>query len=103
LAGVLLINFLISHRTVGWTKPYRRGWQALAGRMTGLLAEMVGNIATVRSFGGEPAVKARYDDTQAQWRVTRGMLHTIEWRSTLALNATNALGVFGAVGLAAFG
>jgi len=32
----------------------------LAGRMTGLLAEMIGNIATVRSFGGEPAVKERY-------------------------------------------
>jgi ABC-type multidrug transport system fused ATPase/permease subunit len=103
LAGVLLINFVISYRTVGWTKPYRRGWQALAGRMTGLLAEMVGNIATVRSFGGEPAVKQRYDSTQAEWRVTRGMLHTIEWRSTQALNVTNALGVFSSVGLAAYG
>jgi ABC-type multidrug transport system fused ATPase/permease subunit len=103
LAGVLGLNFYISHRTVGWTKPYRRGWQALAGRMTGLLAEMVGNIATVRSFGGEPAVKERYDSTQAKWRVTRGMLHTIEWRSALALNVTNALGVFAAVGLAAWG
>jgi ABC-type multidrug transport system fused ATPase/permease subunit len=103
LAVVLTFNFFISHRTVGWTKPYRRGWQALAGKMTGLLAEMVGNIATVRSFGGEPAVKERYDSTQAKWRVTRGMLHTIEWRSTLALNVTNALGVFGAVALAAWG
>jgi ABC-type multidrug transport system fused ATPase/permease subunit len=103
LAVVLLINFTVSHRTVGWTKPYRRGWQALAGRMTGLLAEMVGNIATVRSFGGEPAVKERYDSTQAEWRVTRGMLHTIEWRSTLVLNITNALGVFAAVGLASWG
>lgn len=100
---VLAINFSISHRTVGWTRPYRRGWQALAGRMTGLLAEMVGNIATVRSFGGEPAVKARYDSTQAEWRVTRGMLHTIEWRSTQALNVTNAIGVFSAVGLVAYG
>jgi ABC-type multidrug transport system fused ATPase/permease subunit len=103
LAVVLLVNFTVSRRTVGWTKPYRRGWQALAGRMTGLLAEMVGNIATVRSFGGEPAVKERYDSTQAEWRVTRGMLHTIEWRSTLALNITNAVGVFSAVGLASFG
>jgi ABC-type multidrug transport system fused ATPase/permease subunit len=103
LAVVLLVNFTVSHRTVGWTKPYRRGWQALAGRMTGLLAEMVGNIATVRSFGGEPAVKERYDSTQAEWRVTRGMLHTIEWRSTLVLNITNAVGVFAAVGLASWG
>lgn len=103
MTGVLALNFLISYRTVGWTKPYRRGWQALAGRMTGLLAEMIGNIATVRSFGGEPAVKERYDSTQAQWRVTRGMLHTVEWRSTLALNIINALGVFAAVSCAVWG
>lgn len=103
LALVLAVNFAVSHRTVKWTKPYRRGWQALAGRMTGLLAEMVGNIATVRSFGGEAAVKERYDKTQAEWRVTRGRLHTLEWRSTLVLNITNALGVFAAVSLASFG
>jgi ABC-type multidrug transport system fused ATPase/permease subunit len=103
MGAVLSFNFLISYRTVGWTKPYRRGWQALAGRMTGLLAEMVGNIATVRSFGGEPAVKERYDNTQAKWRVTRGMLHTVEWRSTLALNVINAIGVFASVSLAAWG
>jgi ABC-type multidrug transport system fused ATPase/permease subunit len=103
LAGVLAFNFVISHRTVGWTKPYRRGWQALAGRMTGLLAEMIGNIATVRSFGGEPAVKQRYDRTQAEWKVTRDGLHRVEWRSALALNVANALGVFAAVSLAARG
>jgi len=103
LACVLAFNFVISHRTVGWTKPYRRGWQALAGRMTGLLAEMVSNIATVRSFGGEPAVKQLYDSTQAQWKVTRDGLHRIEWRSALALNIANALGVFAAVALAARG
>src|SRR6187549_986235 len=34
MGAVLSFNFLISYRTVGWTKPYRRGWQALAGRMT---------------------------------------------------------------------
>lgn len=103
MAGVLVFNFYLSYRTVHWTQPYRRGWQSLAGRMTGLLAEMVGNIATVRSFGGEPAVKQRYDDTQAQWMVTRGRLHTIQWRSTLALNIVNACGVFAVVAVAAFG
>jgi len=103
LTCVLAFNFVVSHRTVGWSKPYRRGWQALAGRMTGLLAEMVGNIATVRSFGGEPAVKKRYDTTQAEWKVARDGLHRIEWRSALVLNVANAIGVFIAVALAARG
>ncbi len=103
LSCVLAFNFAISYRTVGWAKPYRRGWQALAGRMTGLLAEMVSNIATVRSFGGEPAVKERYDRAQAEWRVTRNNLHRVEWRSSLALNIANALGVCAAVTLAALG
>ena len=69
MLGVLLLNFVVSFRSTRWTKPYRRGWQKLAGRMAGLLAEMIGNIATVRSFGGEPAVKQRYDQTQAEWKV----------------------------------
>jgi len=103
MTAVLLLNFWISYRTVGWTRPYRRGWQALAGRMTGLLAEMVGNISTVRSFGGEPAVKQRYDDTQAEWMITRGKLHTTEWRSEQALNLINTFGVFIAVALTVHG
>lgn len=103
MAGVLAFNFAIARRTVDWTRPYRRGWQALAGRMTGLLAEMIGNIATVRSFGGEPAVKERYDRTQAEWKVVRDNLHRVEWRSTLALNVVNALGMFVAVATAAHG
>ena len=108
LIGVLMLvvvafNFWISYRTMGWTRPYRRGWQALAGRMTGLLAEMVGNIATVRSFGGEPAVKQRYDDTQAEWLIERGNLHKTEWRSEQALNVINTFGIFIAVSLACHG
>ncbi|MBB3221162.1 ABC transporter ATP-binding protein [Pseudoduganella umbonata] len=100
---VLVINFWISYRTVGWTRPHRRGWQVLAGRMTGLLAEMVGNIATVRSFGGEPAVKQRYDATQAEWKIARNQLHVTEWRSELALNVVNTAGVFAAVTLTVYG
>ena len=84
--------YLLSHGGLG---------QALPARLVGLLAEMVGNIATVRSFGGEPAVKQRYDETQEQWKVTRDMLHKVEWRSTLMLNAGKAVGVCAAVGLAA--
>jgi ABC-type multidrug transport system fused ATPase/permease subunit len=100
---VLAINFWVSYRTVGWTHKYRRGWQALAGRMTGLLAEMVGNIATVRSFGGEPAVKQRYDTTQAEWRIVRDNLHKTQWKSEQGLNVVNTFGVFAAVALTVSG
>ena len=103
MLAVLVLNFLISYRTVGKTKPFRRGWQALAGRMTGLLAEMVGNIATVRSFGGELAVKERYDSTQAEWKITRDNLHKAEWKSEQALNIINTAGVFIAVAVIAYG
>jgi ABC-type multidrug transport system fused ATPase/permease subunit len=101
MSAVLVLNFTISFRSMRWTKPYRRGWQKHAGRMAGLLAEMIGNIATVRSFGGESAVKQRYDETQAEWRVDRGMLHRIQWWSALALSVVNTLGVFIAVALTA--
>lgn len=103
MAAALLLNFWISWRTVGWTRPWRRGWQTLAGRMSGLLAEMIGHIATVRSFGAEPVLKQRYDDTQAQWLVARGNLHKTEWRSEQALNVINTFSVFSAVCLAVYG
>lgn len=93
MSGVVFANIAVSRRTMMRTGPYRRGWQRLAGRMTGLLAEMVANISTVRSFGGESAVKQRYDDTQAEWRVTRGTLHRMEWRANLVLSLINAGGV----------
>ena len=103
MLAVLAANFFLSYRAVGITQPFRRGWQALAGRMTGLLAEMVGNIATVRSFGGEFAVKDRYDNTQAEWKITRDNLHKAEWKSEQALNIVNTAGVFIAVSLVAEG
>lgn len=103
MAVILLFNFWISYRTIHWTKPHRRGWQEYAGRMSGLLAEMVGNIATVRSFGGEPAVKQRYDDTQAQWKVARDNLHKTQWRSEQALNIVNTFAVFAAVAIITHG
>jgi subfamily B ATP-binding cassette protein MsbA len=103
MLAVLAANFFLSYRAVGITQPFRRGWQALAGRMTGLLAEMVGNIATVRSFGGEVAVKERYDNTQAEWKITRDNLHKAEWKSEQALNIVNTAGVFIAVSIIADG
>jgi ABC-type multidrug transport system fused ATPase/permease subunit len=103
MLAVLAANFVLSYRAVGVTKPFRRGWQTLAGRMTGLLAEMVGNIATVRSFGGEMAVKERYDHTQAEWKITRDNLHKAEWKSEQALNIINTAGVFIAVSVIAEG
>lgn len=103
MAVVLAFSLLVSWRTVHWSRPHRRGWQAMAGRMTGLLAEMISNIATVRSFCGEPAVKQRYDDAQAKWKVVRDRLHQVEWRSAVALNASSTFGVFAAVSITAWG
>lgn len=103
MAVILILNFWVSYRTIAWTGPHRRAWQKFAGRMSGLLAEMVGNIATVRSFGGEAAVKQRYDDTQAQWKVARNNLHKTQWRSEQFLNIINTFGVFIAVAVITYG
>jgi len=94
---VIPFNILDSWRSLHDTRPFRRGWERLAGRMAGLLAEMVSNIATVRSFGGEAAVKQRYDDTQKEWKVQRGTLHILEMRSNLTRNVVNAFAIVGAV------
>jgi len=108
LAGLMMIavviaNLLVSRHTIKTTAPYRRGWQKLAGRMTGLLGEMVANISTVRSFGGEAAMKQRYDDTQAEWKITRGTLHQLEWRTNFTLSLINGAGVCVVVATTAMG
>lgn len=103
MAVILVLNFWVSYRTIDWARPHQRAWQKFAGRMSGLLAEMIGNITTVRSFGGEPAVKQRYDDTQAQWKIARNNLHKTQWRSEQFLNVINTFGVFIAVSIVARG
>lgn len=96
---VIPFNLISSYRNLAVTLPFRRGWERLAGRLAGLLAEMVGNISTVRSFGGEAAIKQRYDDTQAEWMVQRGGLHIREWRSNTLRAVVNAAAVVGSVAL----
>lgn len=100
---VAIFNIWLSYRTTVKALPFRRGWQAHAGRMSGLLAEMVSNISTVRSFGGEATLQQRYDETQAKWMDQRAGLHAVEWRSEQALNIANTFGVFFAVSFAAYG
>ncbi len=100
---VIPFNLISSYRNLAVTLPFRRGWEKLAGRMAGLLAEMVGNISTVRSFGGEAAVKQRYDATQAEWLIQRGGLHIREWRSNTLRAIVNALAVVGSVMFVTYG
>ncbi len=100
---VIPFNLISSYRNLAVTLPFRRGWERMAGRLAGLLAEMVGNIATVRSFGGEAAVKQRYDATQAEWLVQRGGLHIREWRSNTLRAIVNALAVVGSVVFITYG
>jgi ABC-type multidrug transport system fused ATPase/permease subunit len=58
---------------------------------------MVSSIATVRSFGGEPAVKQRYDAAQAEWRVVRGTMHVEQWKHNTAINVVHAVALVASV------
>lgn len=91
MTGVLIISIMLSMRSFKVTTPHRRGWQRLAGRLAGLLAEMVSSMATVRSFGGEPAMKQRYDAAQAEWRTVRGDMHKEQWKHNTLINITHAV------------
>lgn len=91
-------NLITSYRAVKKTKPLRRKWNALVGKMSGLLSEMVSQISTVRSFAGERAVQRRYDDVQSEWWQVRMVETDIEQRAGAATNLVNSLAViFGIV------
>lgn len=103
LVGVLMLalipyNLVASYRSVVKTRPLRRQWNRLVGRMGGLLSEMVSQIATVRSFAGERAVQQRYDDVQVEWWATRRTETAIEQRTAVVTNLVNSLAVVAAIG-----
>ncbi len=103
MSALLVFNVYVSYRTVRVTKPLRRAWERLAGKLGGLLAEMIGSIATVRSFAGEASLKDRYDGTQKDWKGTRTDLHKVERLSNLVLNSVNGFAVVGAIAILAHG
>lgn len=108
VAGALMlalvpINLWASYHAVKKTKPLRREWNGLVGKMGGLLSEMVSQIATVRSFAGERAVQRRYDEVQARWWQVRTTETTIEQRSAGLINLINSVAVVIAVGWITYG
>lgn len=89
MAALAPLNLYISWRAVRATTTHRRRWQKLGGRMSGLLSEMMSQIATVRAFGGEPAVRRRFTDAHEAWRDTRLDEWRIDRRWTVLLLASN--------------
>jgi len=102
LVGLLMLalvpyNLAASYLSVKKTKPLRRKWNSLVGKMSGLLSEMVSQIATVRSFAGERAVQKRYDDVQIEWWDIRRTETNIEQRSAALTNLINSIAVVAAI------
>ena len=102
LVGALMLvltpfNLIASYRSVKKTKPLRRKWNSLVGKMSGLLSEMVSQIATVRSFAGERAVQRRYDDVQTEWWGVRLTETSIEQRTAVVTNLINSIAVVAAI------
>jgi ABC-type multidrug transport system fused ATPase/permease subunit len=108
LVGLLMLvltpfNLVASYLSVKKTKPLRRRWNGLVGKMSGLLSEMVSQIATVRSFAGERIVQQRYDDVQTEWWGVRLLETAIEQRTAVFVNLVNAVAVIGAIGWVTYG
>ena len=102
LVGLLMLvlvpcNLVASYLSVKKTKPLRRKWNSLVGKMSGLLSEMVSQIATVRSFAGERAVQKRYDDVQIEWWDIRRTETNIEQRTAGLTNLINSVAVVAAI------
>ena len=101
VGGLMLVlapyNLIASYLSVKKTKPLRRRWNGLVGKMSGLLSEMVAQIATVRSFAGERIVQRRYDDVQTEWWDIRRRETGIEQRTAAITNLVNAVAVIAAI------
>jgi len=95
LVALLLLPFNLWHSwfSLKKSRPFRRGWEKMAGRLAGLLAEMITHTSTVRSLSGEPQLQQQYAETQQQWRYERDQLHRVEWKGNLLRHSVNAVAV----------
>jgi ABC-type multidrug transport system fused ATPase/permease subunit len=92
-------NLFSSFQTVAKTKPLRRRWHQVMGKMAGLLSEMVSQIATVRSFAGERVIKRRFEEAQTDWWGIRTVEMATELRDGARLNLVNTIGVIASIAI----
>lgn len=92
-------NLFSSFRTVAKTKPLRRRWHQVMGKMAGLLSEMISQIATVRSFAGERVIKRRFEEAQDDWWGIRTVEMGTELRDGARLNLVNTIGVIASIAI----
>ncbi len=92
-------NLVSSFRTVTKTKPLRRRWHQVMGKMAGLLSEMISQIATVRSFAGERVVKRQFEKAQSEWWDIRTVEMGTELRDGARLNLVNTIGVIASIAI----
>ena len=92
-------NLFSSFQTVAKTKPLRRRWHQVMGKMAGLLSEMVSQIATVRSFAGERVIKRRFEEAQSDWWGIRTVEMGTELRDGARLNLVNTIGVIASIAI----
>ena len=92
-------NLVSSFRTVAKTKPLRRRWHQVMGKMAGLLSEMISQIATVRSFAGERVVRRQFEKAQSEWWDIRTVEMGTELRDGARLNLVNTIGVIASIAI----
>ena len=96
ITAVMAFALYDSYRSLVEARPFHRGWSRHRGLMSGLMAEFLSHIATVRSFSGEAVIRDRYLESQAIWRDLREKAHQVTVSANLRRNAINTLAVFGA-------
>lgn len=97
MALVMAFSLYDSYRKLIYARPFNRGWMTHIGKMSGLMSELFSNIATVRSFGGEAAIRKRYLENQAFWKDQREKVYRVNSAFDIRRNVVNALAIFGAI------
>ena len=96
------INLYGSWRALAATRPHRKTWQRLGGRMSAILNETLSQIATVRAFGGEARQARLFGQAHGDWGRTRIEEWRIDRRWHTGLLALNGLSLVLVAGLILF-
>jgi ABC-type multidrug transport system fused ATPase/permease subunit len=85
------------------TQPLQRQWLKLAEKTIGTMSETISLIATIRSFGQEPARIRQFDRETAEFAAMRTKHFKIEWRLGLVQASVIAATSLAALTIVALG
>lgn len=97
------LNLWNAINRVKQTKPIRRRWTELSEKYMGKMHEMISQMATVRSFGGEAVLRDSFTENLTGFRSAVLDQNRVQWRAGIFRGSVKGITTLAAVGVVTYG